>query len=127
MYPALAVAEAPCAAEPSLRHRGRFELLLEVVDHLFDHMTGGGRVILTHSPRFTRNACDEFPPAPKKLDTANELLHPNPQTLGRKNVLYIGLLSTTRRPDAVLASGMPPGGSPGVAPNMSGGLEATER
>ena len=46
-------------------------------------------MVLAHSPRFTRNARNELPPAAKKLDTANELLHPYPQTLGPKNVLYI--------------------------------------
>ncbi len=51
-------------------------------------------MILTHSPRFTRNARDELPPTPKKLDTANELLHPNPQTLVPKNVPYIGFGAT---------------------------------
>ena len=75
---------------PSSGHRGRFELLLEIVDHLFDHLTGGGSAVLAHAPGFTRYTSDELPAASQKLDAANELLHPNPQTLGRKNVLYLG-------------------------------------
>lgn len=73
---------ATCPARPSLGHRGRLELLLEIIDHLFDHLAGGRRTILSYAPRFTRNARDELPSTPKKLDTANELLHRNPQTLG---------------------------------------------
>jgi hypothetical protein len=60
-------------------------------------------MILTHSPRFTRNARDELPSTPKKLDTADELLHQNPQTLGRKNVSYIGFGAAI----FALASGLP--------------------